>query len=162
MRLVGLIFVFLTGCLIGIQRSAQLKKRVRILRLLQSMVNDLGTQLRFQTPTVWELLSFLCAQELYQPLGFLGQVSDSERFFDGWRTAVEQDFTLQGEEKQLLTELGSVLGTTDTEGQLSALELIGTRLCQLTAEAQQSAEEKGKLYRALGILGGAAAAVVLA
>lgn len=161
-RLIGLMLVFCAGCGIGVQRAAQLRQRARRVRLLERLVSDLATQLRYQTPTVRELIEFLRAQPMYAPFGFLMQIGETGRFCDAWRGAVEGDSALGAEEKLLLLELGGTLGTTDAEGQLCALSLTLTRFSALAADLERAAAEKGRLYRALGILGGAAAAVVLA
>lgn len=161
-HLIGLLCVFSTGSLLGIRGASALYQRVRYIRLLQSMLNELSTVLRYQTPTVWELLDHLCSQPMYEPLGFLRTITRTSRFSAAWSEAVSEDVSLGGEEKQLLLELGGTLGMTDTEGQLCAISLIQTRMTGLIAEAERTAAEKGKLYRALGILGGAAAAVILA
>lgn len=162
MRLIGLALVFSTGCMVGMQSAARQSSRARRIRILERMVQDLATQLRYQTPTVRELIDYLRSQPMYAPLGFLGQVGEDGRFADDWHSAVCGDAALGREEKQLLEELGGTLGTTDTDGQLCALSLIGAQFSRLAADTEQKAMEKGRLYRAIGILGGAAAAVVLA
>lgn len=161
-RLIGLALVFSTGCMLGIQCAAKQSSRARRIRTLERMVHDLATQLRYQTPTVRELIGYLRSQPMYETLGFLGEVGEAGRFADAWYSAVKKDPALEREEKQLLAELGGTLGTTDTEGQLCALSLIGAQFSRLAEDTEQKAREKGKLYRAIGILGGAAAAIVLA
>ena len=63
--------------------------------------------------------------------------------------------------KAFLLEFGKGLGTTGLEGQMAHVrlyqELTDTRLMQ----ARKNCEKKGKLYRQLGLLGGAALALVL-
>ena len=60
-----------------------------------------------------------------------------------------------------LEKLGSMLGCLDVEMQVSTLDYYLDQLKQSAEQAEQSAESRRKLYRYLGILSGAALAVLI-
>lgn len=161
-KLAGLLLLFLTGGLCGIRFAAALRTQAERAVTLRALLADMAAVLRYQSPTVWELTAYLAAQPRYRTFAFLGVTETDGRFHVAWTAAVERESALQPEERALLAELGEVLGTTDTDGQLSQLLLFQTRADVLVTQAQARYETKGKLYRTLGLLGGAAAAVLLA
>ncbi len=60
-----------------------------------------------------------------------------------------------------MASLADIVGASDTEGQLSALEMIETLLQKQRNEAISAQQKKGKLYRSLGALAGASMVVLL-
>ena len=64
-------------------------------------------------------------------------------------------------EKKLLCELGRVLGTSDIDGQISALELISRSAEQLTEKYGEEYRKKGRLYRSIGVLAGVTAGIMV-
>lgn len=65
------------------------------------------------------------------------------------------------EDLELMASLADIVGASDTEGQLSALEMIETLLQKQRNEAISAQQKKGKLYRSLGALAGASMVVLL-
>lgn len=79
-----------------------------------------------------------------------------------WRTAVAQSpGALKGEEVRILASLADVLGTTDLDSQLSALDYTGEQLRRCHAAAGQKRDKCQKLYGTLGVLAGLAVAIIL-
>ena len=60
-----------------------------------------------------------------------------------------------------MLSLGSILGTTDAEGQLRGIDDIRTRVEQLYKKRQGEYDRKGKLYRSVGVLSGAAIGIMI-
>ena len=67
---------------------------------------------------------------------------------------------LSPEVKEVLLELGEELGTTDLEGQLSALSQAHIQLQRFQDTYRVTYQKKGKLYRSLGLLAGLLLAVL--
>ncbi len=60
-----------------------------------------------------------------------------------------------------LLSLASIIGSSDTDGQLSAISMVEELLKRQRAEAQEAKEKKGRLYRSLGALAGAGMVIIL-
>lgn len=60
-----------------------------------------------------------------------------------------------------LLSLANIIGSSDTDGQLSAISMVEELLKRQRAEAQEAKEKKGRLYRSLGALAGAGMVIIL-
>lgn len=86
-----------------------------------------------------------------------------ENFPESWREAVAEDASMLGKEAApIVSQLAGVLGASDLESQLAALDhgiaLLESRL----REAREYARIHKKLYRTLGVLTGLMIAIVIA
>lgn len=68
---------------------------------------------------------------------------------------------LKAEDRQILSELGRSIGKSNTEGETAALALAMTRLDNVLETASEEKKRKGRLYRTLGIMLGAAVGIML-
>ena len=68
---------------------------------------------------------------------------------------------LEQEDKDILKNLGKLLGKTDIEGQLSEIELTSSFLDSQIKKAEQERERNGKLYKTLGVITGIGIVIVL-
>ena len=65
------------------------------------------------------------------------------------------------EDRQILADLGNVLGSTGLQGQINQLNLLQSRLKSQWEMASQRYAINGKLYRSLGLLGGLLMVILL-
>ena len=148
--------------------SGNLSKRVSELERLLSLFESIETHLRYrQTPTA-ELIAAMAASEQYRVFTFLPlcakRLSAGADFPTAWRDSLSAsawDMHLQGGDLDILRSLSDVLGATDTQGQLSALDLASELLRQNLKEAVHKKHTLGKLYRSLGVLVGIGAAIMI-
>jgi len=68
---------------------------------------------------------------------------------------------LMKEELVVLSDFAKVLGKTDKHTQLLNISLLQKRLEVILADAQQQYQRKGRLYRSMGILCGAAISLLV-
>ncbi len=149
-----------TGCM----AAHRLQTDRDALRTLCAWTEDAASQIRYMQAELPELLGMFAGHPVYGRFRFAGQILAELSPLTPpqmlWRSAVEGDAAVPDAARSSLIRLGTSLGTTDTEGQLAALALCRTELLKAAEEAAESARVKGKLYRALGVLGGAAVAVL--
>ena len=95
--------------------------------------------------------------------GFLGltflnelpeNYDENTDFHSNWKSAVMNCHTFSTEERNLLIEVGTSLGTSDTEGQIKDLVLYQARAQELYEIRIAEYRVKGRLYRSLGLLSG--------
>ena len=65
------------------------------------------------------------------------------------------------EDKKLISSIGQQLGKCELDGQLSAIALLKTETENLISEADKIYNEKGKMYRYLGVLTGAFISIIV-
>ena len=68
---------------------------------------------------------------------------------------------MSGDDLEQLVSISRILGASDAEGQLSALEVVEQNLKRNLEQAQQLCTTRGKLYRSMGALSGAALAILI-
>ena len=165
MKLLGLLCVVLACAGTGFLRARQLQAQYAALELLCALTQEMESCIRHVQPELGELLEMLAEHPNYRRFSFLCDTADSisplHPFQETWAGALQADKAVPNNARAPLLQLGATLGTTDTQGQLAALQLCRAMLEQAAADARETAHTKGKLARALGLLGGAFAAVML-
>ena len=80
-----------------------------------------------------------------------------------WRESLETDGLdpLTVVDRQILTDLGNVLGSTGLQGQIDQLNLLQSRLKSQLEAASQRYATNGNLYRSLGLMGGLLLVILL-
>lgn len=140
----------------GRRQSEKLKNRVTLLREILIMLNNFSIEIRCRALTLDELLGG-------ESGGFARLVlQNKEEFGDirsAWAAACER--LPKSREQKLLTEFGQSFGKTDKEGQLRLLELYISQLSALKDEAEEKYRTGGAALSKIGMLCGAAAAVLI-
>ena len=146
---------------IGLWKSAELKKRALLLSQLNQLTEELAAAIRYTAPPLNELADG-CG-------GIFGELlnesrCDTDDIKTAWKTAAQRLSELSYTEKseaELMSGLGQKLGTCDAEGQLSMLSMYSEKLKRLSDEAEENAKVRGKLFRSVGTLLGAGAAILV-
>lgn len=159
MRWALAIAAFLLCSLEGRRRGLVLKNRVTLLDEVLIMLNSFSIEIRCRSLTLDELLSGEhghFARLVMQKKTELGDTGDIR---SAWKAACEQ--IPKSRERTLLGEFGLSFGTTDKSGQLRLLEMYIAQLTALKEEAESSYRKKGEALSRIGMLCGAAAAVLI-
>lgn len=165
MRWLGILCLFLTSAGIGMYAARQLRTRLVHTQKLAALLEDFSTYIRYQCTPLEDLLYLFAEHPNYRDFTFLRRVS--KEFCpeipprELWKDAVSSDAAVSTQAAEILCALGNVLGTTDMEGQLAALELHRRQMDGLADELKTACDKKGELYRRLGVLLGAMLAVML-
>lgn len=157
-RFFGVLLIFAACCFLGMYMSAAMKKKLERLGLYRRMTEEISTLIRYRSLTVREIIAGLKSGGSYKELEFLQNRDYSDKSRPAgeiWLESVISDNTLSDEEKRLLSELGTKLGTTDTEGQLSVIAVFGEELDAMIKKQNEMYRVKGRLCRSMGILVGA-------
>ena len=77
------------------------------------------------------------------------------------RRLVEEERSWRGEERELLAPLGELLGRYDGPAQRDGVAAVRARLEELADRAQADCRRQGRVYRALGLSGGAFLVILL-
>ena len=152
--------------MMGMFMASSLSARLRRLESCMALLAELYGRLEYLQPTVQGLIGYLAGQERFAHLTFLKTCSvamlEGETFSASWQAALDEYSHMLGkEEVAILADLGGVLGQSNLENQLNAITLVRQRLDVRIHEVREKVVTQGKLYRSMGILGGAAAAIIL-
>ncbi len=165
MKLIGIACIALVCACIGVMVSRRIREETQYVERLAMLLEDLRIYIHYQSLPLDELLTMLSAHCSYRDFAFLRK---TQAGFSGdglpmelWCDAVREDPCVIPEAGEILCSLGTVLGATDTEGQLSALEAHAVQMRRLSAETKERNGKRAALSCQLGVLGGAMLAVLL-
>lgn len=165
MKLILCIVLFACSSALGFVAADRLRQHCKAIETLQGILDTLSVRLRYyQEPlsqavqrtaqsTEGDAQAFLSM--LAQKLGKGCSAAEALKDALAEKTqAITFQESLGKEEKQSLEELFERIGS-HREDQEAAFALCAQRLTQQMADAQQEWQKKGRLYRMMGVLGGA-------
>ena len=157
LKIIGGFLLAAAGLGFGCARARRLAIRREFLGRVLTFISCLSTELRYRNDDIFSLVN--SCGELFQ----VSQIGSSP-FYSSWRARIgklRRRWSLTPRDMDLLDELGSRLGTTDSEGQLTHLAHYKALFERQLAEARADAEQKTKLYKTLGLFAGVSAAIML-
>ena len=167
MRWIGF-FLAASSCLgIGRWAAAQMGRRVRLLEASISLIEFFKAQLAFTMAEPVSILQEAVSRKAMKDLPFVFSCLDlcrqGEIFPDAWQKSLqaERSGALSDEDRQILMDLGEILGSTSLQGQLDQLNLLQKRLQLQQDAAAERYQTSGKLYQSLGLMGGLALVIIL-
>lgn len=156
LRLLGGALLALAGFGAGSLLVRRLDGRRRFFASFLSFVNLLATRLRFSGEDIYRTVNLSAAEAGLKAFA----VDAALPFSQAWEAAVAA-LRLREEDTSLLCEFGSQLGKTDLEGQLSHLALYETIVQKRLHACEEEYAQKSRVYRAVGLFAGTAAALLL-
>ena len=145
------------------ERQRALSKLIEILLNLRNQICGLGIPLflafenigKERIGGIWSEVFIECGNVMKEQHIDAGEA---------WKMAIEKrgdSLPLDESDWRALSDFGEMLGKSDRENQESVLDLERENLEMLEKKAGEAMNTKGKLYRNLGVLSGAAAVILL-
>ncbi len=130
-------------------------------------ISYINTEIRYTQRVLSEIINSY-SDTKSEISGFLSQMRGNlkleESFAKAWKKAVESSagaYGLRKPEKELISNFGEELGTTDVRGQISLCEMNQKLIETALEAAKEEKEKKSKLYLMLGSLAGISIAIIL-
>ncbi|MBQ7003810.1 MAG: stage III sporulation protein AB [Oscillospiraceae bacterium] len=160
-----MLLLFLACSSAGFLAAAKLRRQAAQMQLLTALLCDFMTYIRYQCLPLEELLNLFAAHPHYRSFRFLHRTAEG---FSAavppsllWQEAVAEDAAVPPQAQAILHALGTMLGTTDAEGQLASLEMYRMQMQTAADEMKEQSHKKGTLYCQLGVLAGAMLALLV-
>lgn len=149
---------------LGFWRASLLGIKVSRAKAMIVMVDKIQSCLRYERLTTAQLIETISRLDSLAVLPHLGvcckSMEEGNPFPKAWSDSVKLAGYTE-EEKQILRQVGEILGSTDAQNQISTLSMLREFMTQCQKEAEKERNEKGKLYHSLGILGGIGLAILI-
>ncbi|MDD6236299.1 MAG: stage III sporulation protein AB [Clostridiales bacterium] len=148
--------------------SSNLSKRVNELENSILLLEKMQTYLRYSKIPTSELIRALAYNENFTALTFLKvcsqKIEQGEAFPEAWKSGIFlwKDTRMNEKDKEILSGVSDILGSSDYESQVNSLGLTAALLEQNLKEALAAKNTTGKLYRSLGVLIGIGMAIFIA
>lgn len=161
-RISGALLLVIAGAALGLERSARVKRRVRLLAALGAALGVMAEEISMLRTPLPELFAQLSGRAGPELSGFFAALSepDERPVSEKWSECVDA-LPLLPEERETLRSLSLSLGRYDAGSQCSQIELVRSQIERLTQEARCERDGKAKTYLGLGLSLGAMAAVIL-
>ena len=158
-RLFGALLILLCCTLSGFYFSYRLKQKLGFFSDLVEFTSRLETDIRYFGGDIYKLLRLSAPVSLS---AFLN--NDIKPFSLYWQTFTDdiaEVYRLSSDERSRLIEFGRLLGTTDTEGQISHIHIYKGVFTTERNDFQKEFKTKSRLYKTLGFFAGASLALLL-
>lgn len=166
---IGAGLVFAAGTMLGWYMSHQYASRPRHIRTLIQALQRLETEITFGLTPLPEALRRI-AEQTAEPVAAIFRRAAEEldshtvRTADAWQTSVRAVWgrtAMKESERDIVLQLGYSLGASDRLDQIKHLRLA---MNQLQCEEENAADEQrryAKMWRSLGMLGGALVVILM-
>jgi len=141
----------------GVMMSLRLKKRSEFLGEILLFVSQVSMEIEFASLPVPEILKKIKVGECCKNLDFIAlcleNMQSGEDFFYSWKKGVnESRLPMKKEERDKLKNLGSMLGTSDAQGQSALLSLYKSYFSAFYDKAVSDVEKYGKMCLTLSVV----------
>ncbi len=157
--------VFMSCLYIGILISKKYTNRVSELKNMKNALSMFETKIKF----TYEPIPKIFEEIAKQIDGNVGKIFDnSYKMMNeksagiAWVDSIDEvESSMNKEDKEILKNLGKLLGKTDIEGQISEIELVDNFLNKQIELAEGEKLKNGKMYKTLGGVIGLALVIIL-
>ncbi len=161
-KLIFSLILIISATLIGNTFSIRLTNRRKTLSSIVSAISRIKTLICFGGMDIKRVVEqCLCAEDF--PLIDSAHLSFTH-FDKGFEISVDKiskSFSLTKSDKELLTQFGTQLGSTDVTGQIAHTELYATLFAERLNLVKEQESTKAKLYRVLGFSLGCAISLLI-
>lgn len=157
------IFSLSTG--IGILISKMYENRVKELRQFKNILNIIKTKIKFTYEPLTEIFNQI-SQEKSSKIEEIFENMTYKLAFENvkysWMDAIQEaDISITQEDKDILKELGKVLGQTDADSQVNEIEVTESFLNIQIEKAEEARKKNQKMYKTLGVVVGLVFVIIL-
>ena len=170
-RYIFLILVVTGSTSIGFLLSKSYGDRVKELKTLSNLINVLQNKIKFThkpLSSIFEEISQIPQNQKEHGISKIFFKStkkiETRKLEDAWNDAISEErffLNLKNEDIELIKSLGTLLGKTDIEGQMSEIEQFKMMLETQIKIAEEEKNKNSKIYKSLGTIIGLAIVIVL-
>ena len=164
---IGGLLMIVAGTGMGIYASHRLRRRVVFLETCGRLLQALWQEMRYTAQPMQDLWRRLAQNEAFAAFSLAQEVAQAlphTAFASAFSAAVEKaegEGLLLPPTRRLLLEFSEGCGRTDLAGQQTHIEYYRALLAAQEEEARRLWQEKGRMYRVLGLTGGVALMLLL-
>ncbi len=165
LKLIGAACIIAGGAALGRLLAGRLSTRASSLRSLRLFFQQMRAQIEYVAEPVDEIVASAARRSTAEWLSVCAAHMRAGLPFPEALTATLADcgrrMGLTAEDIAVVGRAASRIGSTDIDGQMSWLSLVLTEIDGLLAAASADEQKRGRLFRSLGLLGGAAMVILL-
>lgn len=152
-KFITLSLIFGGTSFIGILISKKYENRLKELQNIKSSLHLLEVKIKFtydSLPKLFREIEMKYVENIGKIFGLASEKMEVVTPEKAWEEAINESSTnLTQKDKDILKDLGKLLGQTDVEGQISQIKLVSNFLDIQIEEANKEKMKNQKLYRTL-------------
>lgn len=152
-KFITLLLIFGGTSFIGILVAKKYENRLKELQEIKNALHMLEVKIKFTydpIPKIFREIESKVNECVGKIFGLASEKMESVQADEAWNEAIyETSNNLIEKDKEILKELGKLLGQTDVEGQISQIKLVSDFLDMQIQEANMEKQKNEKLYRTL-------------
>lgn len=152
-KFITLSLIFGGTSFIGILISKKYENRLKELQNIKSSLHLLEVKIKFtydSLPKLFREIEMKYVENIGKIFGLASEKMEVITPEKAWEEAINESSTnLTQKDKDILKDLGKLLGQTDVEGQISQIKLVSNFLDIQIEEANKEKMKNQKLYRTL-------------
>lgn len=147
MKITLLLILFIVPIIVGIEMRGDIIKRRRQLESVVVMINEINSQIRYNSTPLPEIISHFKSDERLKSL----EISDYRNISDFAQTVTSNNAcVLKTDEKQAFKDFFNALGSTDTDGQINHCEYFKSKFSDFLSNTKEDDIKMCKVYPSLG------------
>ena len=155
-------FIFLSCSLIGILISKKYVNRVNELREFKNALNIFKTKIKYTYEPLPEIFAEIIDSNISSVFKTASDKMNICAAGEAWDLALKMDeLNIDEEDRNILRNLGKLLGKTDMQGQVNQIEMTSDFLDKQIRKAENQKDKSEKMYRTLGMIIGIAIVIML-
>lgn len=148
--------IFSLSTVIGILISKMYENRVKELRQFKNILNIIKTKIKFTYEPLTEIFNQISQEKSSK----IEEIFENVKY--SWMDAIQEaDISITQEDKDILKELGKVLGQTDADSQVNEIEVTESFLNMQIEKAEEARKKNQKMYKTLGVVVGLVFVIIL-
>lgn len=160
-----LFLILIASSMIGKFLSKKYVYRLEELEEMQNALNILKTKIKFTYEPLTEIFNQISQEksskieEIFENMTYK---LEFENVKYSWMDAIQEaDISITQEDKDILKELGKVLGQTDADSQVNEIEVTESFLNMQIEKAEEARKKNQKMYKTLGVVVGLVFVIIL-
>ena len=158
-------FIFLSCSLIGILISKKYVNRVNELREFKNALNIFKTKIKYTYEPLPKIFAEI-SENIDSNISSVFKIASDKMNIcaagEAWDLALKMDeLNIDEEDRNVLRNLGKLLGKTDMQGQVNQIEMTSDFLDKQIKKAENQKDKSEKMYRTLGVIIGMAIVIML-
>lgn len=168
MKCLGSLIIILSFAFIGRLSSSKTVKRVKYIKMMMEFLEYFKNEIMYNMVSLLELSNKLSKDLYFKKIGIFDNLYmyllDNRSINNAWNEAVKNSVIcdiLSKEDIDEIKKIGSWLGDSSVEGQISNINLSSQFLKQRLSKAQSDRDRYFKIYNSFGVLIGIAIVIFI-
>jgi stage III sporulation protein AB len=169
-KIIGALMILITGTLFGFYQASQYVNRPKQIRQLIQAIQRLETEINYGFTPLPEALERISksipepVSSIYRHASEEIRINNGKTTMDAWESVVKDSWkntSMKVEEMDIMLQLGTTLGISDRRDQIKHIHLAANQLLGEEASAKEDQNRYEKMWKSLGLLGGALVVILM-